>query len=134
MIGIDTNVLLRLIVADDPRQASLASKFIRSRCTSEDPGFVSNIVLAELTWTLARAYSCSRVQIAGAIEQILETMQLQVESSADVAAALQDYRTGQSDFADCLIGHVHRTAQCSHTVTFDRKAAKLTGFEPLTGA
>ena len=68
MIGIDTNVLVRVIVADDPGQAALAHDFIRDRCTPDDPGFVSNIVLAELAWILAQRYGYSRIEIADAIE------------------------------------------------------------------
>lgn len=131
MIGIDTNVLVRLIVADDPRQTSAARNFIRDRCTAGEPGFVSNIVLAEIAWTLAAGYGYSRHQIADAIGRIMETVQLQIESSTDVAAALVEYRAGPADFADCLIGHTNRTADCSRTVTFDRKAAKLDTFELL---
>jgi predicted nucleic-acid-binding protein len=131
MIGIDTNVLVRLIVADEPRQAAVARNFIRERCSSADPGFVSNVVLAEIAWILATGYGYSRLQIADAIDQIMETVQLQVESSTDIAAALAEYRAGPADFADCLIGQTNRTADCSHTVTFDRKAAKLETFELL---
>lgn len=132
MIGIDTNVLVRVIVADDPKQAAVARDFIRDRCTADDPGFVSNIVLAELAWILAQSYGYSKIEIAGAIERIMETTQLQVESPTDVASSLADYRAGPAGFSDCLIGHINHTAECSHTVTFDRKAAKLPGFELLT--
>jgi len=131
MIGIDTNVLVRLIVADEPRQAAVARNFIRERCSSADPGFVSNVVLAEIAWILATGYGYSRLQIADTIDQIMETVQLQVESSTDIAAALVEYRAGPADFADCLIGQTNRTADCSHTVTFDRKAAKLDTFKLL---
>jgi len=131
MIGIDTNVLVRLIVADEPRQAAVARNFIRERCSSADPGFVSNVVLAEIAWILATGYGYSRLQVADAIDQIMETVQLQVESSTDIAAALVEYRAGPADFADCLVGQTNRTADCSHTVTFDRKAAKLGTFELL---
>jgi predicted nucleic-acid-binding protein len=92
---------------------------------------VSNIVLVEIAWILATGYGYSRRQIADAIGQIMETIQLQVESSTDVAAALVEYRAGPADFAECLIGQTNRTADCSHTVTFDRKAAKLDTFALL---
>ena len=134
MIGIDTNVLVRVIVADDPKQASVARDFIRERCTPDDPGFISNIVLAELAWILAQSYGYSTIEIADAIERIMETTQLQVESPTDVASALADYRAGPAGLSDCLIGHINHTAECSHTVTFDRKAAKLPGFKLLTTA
>ena len=133
MIGIDTNVLVRLIVADEPRQTAAARLFIREHCSSDDPGFVSNVVLAEIAWTLATGYGYSRHQIADAIERIMETVQLQIESSTDVAAALLEYRAGPADFADCLVGQSNLTAGCTHSVTFDRRAAKLKGFKLLTG-
>ena len=131
MIGIDTNILVRLIVDDEPKQAAAARDFIRDRCTPDDPGYISNIALAEVAWILARGYGYSRNDIADAIERVMETAQLQIESSSDVAAALADYRRGPAGFSDCLIGHLNRTAECTHTITFDRKAAKLAGFELL---
>jgi len=131
MIGIDTNVLVRLVVADDPRQASAARDFIRHHCTADDPGLVSNIALAELTWTLARAYGCTRDQVGAAIEQILETVQLRVESSTDVTEALRSFRKGSADFSDCLMAQSCRSAGCDYTITFDRRAAKLPGFQLL---
>ena len=131
MIGIDTNLLLRLIVGDEPKQAVMAREFLRGRCSADEPGYVCHIVLVELVWTLARAYGYPREGIAAAIEQILETAQLDVESPGEVAAAVQDYRRGAADFADCLLVRVNAATGCTHTVTFDRKAAKLAGFELL---
>lgn len=131
MIGIDTNLLLRLIVGDEPRQVVIAREYLRDHCNTDEPGYVCHIVLVELVWTLARAYGYSRERIAAAIEQILETAQLDVESSNDVAAAVKDYRRGTADFADCLLVRVNAASGCTHTVTFDRKAAKLAGFELL---
>lgn len=133
MIGIDTNILVRLIVADEPRQTAAARDFIHDRCTPDDPGYISNVVLAEVAWILARGYGYSRNDIADAIERMMEIAQLQVESSTDVAAALVDYRQGPAGFTDCLIGHLNRTAECTHTITFDHKAAKLPGFKLLAG-
>ena len=131
MIGIDTNILLRLIVADEPDQAVAARDFILENCSAEEPGFVSEIVLAELVWTLARAYRFPRDQIADAIERILETTHLDVASATDVMHALEDYRSGAADFADRLLGHSNIAAGCACTITFDRKAAKLPGFKLL---
>ncbi len=134
MIGIDTNLLLRIVLVDDARQAAVARDFIAEHCSPSDPGYVSNIVLVELAWSLARPFGFSRSRIADVLDQILETAQLQVESSTDVATAVREFRAGAADFADCLLGRSNQTAECSHTVTFDRKAAKLTGFKLLEGA
>ena len=131
MIGIDTNLLLRLILGDQPKQAAAARNAIAERCSSDAPGFVRHIVLVELAWTLARAYNFTREQIADAIAQILETYQLDVEASNDVMAALHDFRRGPAEFADCLIARTNLSSGCSCTLTFDRRAAKLAGFELL---
>lgn len=134
MIGIDTNLLLRLIVADEPKQAIAARNFMLANCSAEEPGFVSEIVLTELVWTLARVYGFPRNRIADAIEQILETTNLDVGSAADVMHALGDYRNGSADFADSLLGGSNVTAGCVYTITFDRKTAKLPGFKLLSSA
>ena len=133
MIGIDTNILLRLIVGDEPKQAVAARNLLRDHCSPDDPGYVGQIVLVELVWTLAKAYGFTRERIAAAIEQILETAQIDVESPNAVAAAVKDYRDGPADFADCLLVRMNAAAGCDHTVTFDRKAANLNGFELLKG-
>ncbi len=56
MIGLDTNVLVRYIVRDDPVHTALAEMLIEQHCSEENPGFVSHIVLCELCWVLTRAY------------------------------------------------------------------------------
>ncbi len=60
MTGIDTNVLVRYIVQDDPAQSALATTFIEKNCTAKKPGFINLIVLCELTWVLKRAYRAER--------------------------------------------------------------------------
>jgi predicted nucleic-acid-binding protein len=71
MIGLDTNIFVRLVVADDPAQTARAQRFVETRCTPEAPGFINCIVLAELVWVLARAYDYSRAEIAAAVENLL---------------------------------------------------------------
>jgi predicted nucleic-acid-binding protein len=54
VIALDTNVLVRFLVQDDPSQAHLAGEII-DQLTEEAPGFVSREVLIELVWVLERA-------------------------------------------------------------------------------
>lgn len=93
MIGLDTNILVRLLVADDPDQTARAQRFIAARCTRESPGFINCIVLAELVWVLARAYGYSRASIANVVEDILSGDDRVVEHHDEVRAALADYRS-----------------------------------------
>jgi predicted nucleic-acid-binding protein len=128
MIGLDTNVLVRIIVGDDEKQAEKAERVLKSRCTPEAPGFVNSIVLCELAWTLDRTYGYSRAQIASVISRILENSALRIEHAPLVAAALRIYRTAASSFSDVLLAEINLAAGCEVTLTFDRKAARLDGF------
>jgi predicted nucleic-acid-binding protein len=132
MIGIDTNVIVRLIVNDDERQSRAAERFIREHGSSGTPCYVSNMTLIETVWVLETVYGFDRSRVAEALAGLLDAEQLEFDAPIDVAAAVEDFRKGSAEFADCLIGRINLVAGCSHTVTFDRKAAKLTGFELLT--
>lgn len=131
MIGIDTNVLLRLLVRDDEAQLRAAERFIATHCSADSPGYISQIVLVEIAWALKGFYGYERTQIAAAVRGLLNVSELEVESAEDVHAALKDYEASGAGFADCLMARVNASTGCTHTVTFDRKAAKLPGFELL---
>src|SRR5882757_4475269 len=128
MIGLDTNVLVRILTADDPVQSQQARLFVESRCTPESPGFVNCVVLSELVWVLERLYRYRRSEIAGAIDGLLASRDLVVEAHDVVHAALAAYRASNCDFVDALIGQINRARGCDATATFDRKAAKLEVF------
>jgi predicted nucleic-acid-binding protein len=131
MIGIDTNVLVRLIVNDDERQSQAAEDFIRGSASSGHRCYVSSIVLVETVWVLETAYGYRRAQLADAMTSVLEVEQFEFDSPADVAAALEEFRRSAVEFADCLLARTNASAGCEHTVTFDRRAAKLAGFHLL---
>jgi len=131
MIGIDTNVLLRLLVRDDDAQVRAAERFIATHCSPDDPGFVSLVVVVETAWALRRLYLYDRSQIAAALSSLLDVAELEIESAAEVRSAVADFATSAAGFVDCLVARTNAAAGCTHTVTFDRKAAKLAGFEFL---
>jgi predicted nucleic-acid-binding protein len=124
VIGLDTNVLVRYVVQDDAAQARAASRLIETRCTGEDPGFVSLLVLAELVWVLDRAYGYARDQVGSVLDGILTAAELKVEQPDLARRALVDYGNGPADFADYLIGHVNAACGCSTTATFDKRTVK----------
>jgi predicted nucleic-acid-binding protein len=128
MIGLDTNLLVRYFVEDDPVQTKQAVRFINKRCTSNEPGFVDRVALCELVWVLSRGHGYRRSEIARVIEELLASQDLRLEDHEAVRAALRMYRDSGIDFADALIGQVNRARGCEATATFDRKAAKLHGF------
>lgn len=132
MIGLDTNVLVRYIVEDDPVQEKLARNVLEKRCTSATPGFVSLVVICELVWVLQRAYTCSREQIAEVLLNLLLTETILVENHETAWQAYCDYIAGTAEYADCLISRLNRTNGCTTTLTFDRKAARLPHTDMLT--
>jgi predicted nucleic-acid-binding protein len=129
--GLDTNVLIRFFVKDDPEQAPRAAAFIRSECTADSPCHINRIVLCELEWVLESAYGYPRRIVAELIEKILRTGELVIEGADEAWTALRAYRDGGADFADCLLGATNHSRGCSVTVTFDRAAGRLDAFELL---
>lgn len=134
MIGIDTNVLLRLLVRDHEAQLRAAERFVALHCSADNPGYISQIALIEAAWSLKGFYGYDRAQIAAAMRGLLNVSELEVESAEDVHAALKDYESSGAGFADCLMARLNVASGCERTVTFDRKAAKLPGFELLKSA
>ncbi|GMU47771.1 MAG: PIN domain-containing protein [Porticoccaceae bacterium] len=126
MIGLDTNVLVRYIVRDDRAQTALADRCIEHSCSREQPGYVSHLVLAELYWVLGRGYGYPREMLGEVLATLLSSEEIKIQEAPLVRAALGDFSTGAADFADCLIGALHQQADCETTLTFDKKAARLT--------
>jgi predicted nucleic-acid-binding protein len=131
MIGIDTNILVRYFIKDDPYQTPLAVTFLRSR-TRSDPGWVSLAVLAELAWVLASSYKRKRTEILQVIELLLASEDIVVEHERVAMQALTLFRNGKADFPDCLICAMAMSAGCGRVFTFDRIAARDAGMELLS--
>jgi predicted nucleic-acid-binding protein len=131
VIGLDTNILVRYITQDEPRQAATANRLIEEALSAESPGFVSTVVLVELAWVLESGYGCGRQHVASVLDRLLRVRPLVVESAEVVARAVRSYAVGGADFADCMIERVGRSAGCDHTLTFDRVAARDAGMRLL---
>lgn len=115
----DTNVLLRTLVEDDAVQARVAVEVLERA----DTVAVSLVTLCELTWVLHRSYRVSRPDIAGAIRQLIETQNVEVNRPA-VEAGLSALVAG-GDFADGVIAFEGRWLDGETFVSFDQKAVKL---------
>lgn len=126
MIGLDTNVLVRYIMQDDPEQSPQASSLVESLST-ENPGYITMVSVVELYWVLTSSYALTDAQVSTAMEAMLRTKQLVVERADQVIRALRVFRAGKADLADCLIERAASDAGCAQTMTFDVKAAKHAG-------
>ena len=84
--------------------------------------------MTETVWVLERAYNIADLDIAAAIEGLLQAMVFVVENEVEVFTAMVALREGLGSFADVLIGALGEKAGCSVTFTFDQKAARLPRF------
>ena len=130
MIALDTNVVVRFLVQDDPAQSALAREFMAT-LTADTPGYLCREVMVELIWVLDRAYRYSRAEIATAVEALLSASELEIEAADDVGQALFRYREGRGGFADLMIAAASQRAGASELVTFDRQAATIPGVRLL---
>jgi predicted nucleic-acid-binding protein len=122
MPAVDTNVLVRLIARDDPKQVRSAEVFV------EEGAWVSLLALAETSWVLASAYDLTQGRIATGIEMLLDHKQLVLQDRASVAAALDSFRKHPKlGFTDCLMVEVARAAGHAPLGTFDKDLAKIEG-------
>lgn len=122
MIGLDTNVVVRYLVQDDPDQSEAASALIDG-LTETEPGYLSLVTMVEIYWVLRRAYEVGTDQCADLLEGFLDARELRVGHDAIVRGALTASRRGL-DFADAVIADLGRADGCDRTVTFDRRAAR----------
>jgi predicted nucleic-acid-binding protein len=126
MIGLDTNVIVRYVMQDDPKQSQKATRLIEA-LSADAPGFVPLVVIVELVWVLTSCYDLKRDQVVEVLGGTLRTKEFMVDRAEQVAQALRVYKTGSADFADCLIERGAMSAGCDKTMTFDSSAAKSAG-------
>ena len=132
MPALDTNVLVRYIVQDDARQLAAARRLI-SRCVAEGSTlFVPVTVVVELEWVLRSSFEFGKDEVLLALSSLFSAADLSFESERALEVALQLFRKGSADFADCL--HVALATQAGEQPlwTFDKAAAKVNGARLLT--
>jgi len=132
MTGIDTNIIVRYIVQDDPVQSKLATDYIERNCTKENQGLINQIVLCEIVWVLKRAYKYDKSTIISVLRNIISSVELHVLDRNPAWYALSDYQVGSADFSDYFLSRINKENKVLTTVTFDRTAAKHPDFKLLT--
>lgn len=118
MIALDTNVLVRLLVNDNPVQGQIARDLVKH----PDGIFIGKTVLLELEWVLRQVYQIDKKTLAAGLTKLLGLPNATIEGVAQIAQAMRDFSRGM-DFADAL--HLASTHIEMLTYTFDKKFAKL---------
>lgn len=127
MIAVDTNVLVRLLVEDDPREAQAARTLVATAKEDGEPILVVDPVLCELEWVLEAAYGAARKEIAKAVQGLLDDDAFVFVDRVSVVEALGHYRQTAADLSDCLILTDARRAGARTTATFDRGLRRVPG-------
>ncbi len=124
MIGLDTNVVVRLLTQDDPDQLRRATEAIGAHFSADDPGWINCIVLVEVIWVLSSAYRYHRGEIVVAIEKLLQVRELEIQFVDEAWEALHLFRDQPADFSDYYLAAIKREKGCRTTLTFDGKAGR----------
>ncbi len=131
MPALDTNALVRYVVEDDVAQLAAARRLIR-KCVSEGQTlFVPVTVTLELEWVLRSSFEYAKDEVMQVLSSLFSAAELTFESERALEVALQLYRKGPADFADCL--HIALAAQAGELPlwTFDKCAAKVNGAQSI---
>ena len=131
MIGLDTNVVLRYLLQDDPAQAHQANRIFEQVLSEQNPGFINLTTTLEIVWVLRSLLRQTSAQIAIHLENLLAADSLKLQNEQQVFEAIFALKTGTGEFEDALIGALNAWAGCSHTLTFDKKAARLASFQSI---
>jgi predicted nucleic-acid-binding protein len=126
MRAVDTNVLVRILARDDPKQVRVADEFVAAGA------WASLLALAETMWVLTTVYERDAAEIGASVVQLLNHKDLILQDREVVAAALETFRSRPAlGFTDCLLLEVARKAGHLPLGTFDRNLSKIDGAEKL---
>lgn len=131
MIGLDTNVLVRVLVDDGSPDVARARNFVAARAAEGADFYLDAVVLAETVWVLESVFGYGRADIAAAVGALLANAAYVIDGQGAVGAALEGYQASKADFSDCLIVARHAAAACQATATLDKAMHRLPGVVPV---
>jgi predicted nucleic-acid-binding protein len=131
MVGLDTQVVLRYLLQDDPKQTRQANQIFDWQLSERNLGFISLVTVPEIVWVLLSLLKQNPSQIASHLENLFTADSLEVQNEQEVFEALFALKSRAGEFEDGFVGVLNAWAGCSHTLTFDRKAARLPRFREI---
>ena len=127
MASLDTNILVRLLVQDDPHQTAVVHQLLAHSIQNAETLFVPVTVSLELEWVLRARYGFAKADIVHTLSTLLRAVELSFESEPALEMALLHYEQSSADYADCLHVALAELAQAQPLWTFDKAAAKTPG-------
>ena len=131
MIALDTNVLVRFLMADDQKQTAQVHDLFLDAETKSECFLVLSVVLLELIWVLESAYAISREKIIDALSALSCMAIFKFEHANAVRDMLENAKRNRNDLSDLLIGHIAAATGCAHVWSFDKKACRLPLFHSI---
>ena len=126
MRAVDTNVVVRLLTRDDPRQTDRAEAFVAKGA------WVSHIVLVQVIGVMDSVFELSHKQLSTAVDMLLNHRDLVVQDPEVVAAALARFRRRPKlGFSGCMVLESARKAGHVPLATFDKELSKFDDVERL---
>ena len=132
MIGLDAEILLRLFDRSEPALTARVEALV-SIATPEGGCFVHPLALAELAAKLERLFKLERAAVAQYLERILRAPEFTIPHADAALAAVAQFKSGKTAYADCLLAALNLACGCDVTVTFDVCTAESAGFTLLAG-
>ena len=131
MIALDTNIVIRFLTRDDPKQSQIVFERFEQAEQCGDSFFIPLVVVLETVWVLESVYQKSREQTLDAIEEMLRLKIFRFERDEVIVRVLSDARAGRFDLSDLIVAHSARFSGCRSAITFDKGAAKHPFFQLL---
>ena len=131
MIALDTNILIRLIVRDDPKQTALAERLVETAAENGEPCLATDPVLCEIGWVLESVYGAARSEILAAMQELLAQEVFTFEDREAFQRAVDLCQRSKLDLSDLLIGAKGQARGARTTYTFERPLARQEGFSLL---
>lgn len=129
MKGIDTNILIRFLMADDEVQAKKVYAIFKQTELDKDELLVSLLVVLETIWVLDSVYKVSREEVIAAIGDLLLMPVLVFERQSVLQEFIRSAGKNNCDLSDLLIAHSARALGAESVITFDKKASRSALFE-----
>lgn len=131
MIAFDTNVLVRFLVGDEPRQAARARAAVERAQSRGERIYLTQLVLCELVWVLAGAYDAAKADVLTTLNRLADHPVFVFQGPRRVRRAIERFARGPADFSDYLLGETAADAGAAATLTFDRALLDESGFSLL---
>jgi len=131
MNALDTNVLIRFLVADDEKQANRVRLLFKQAEADQQKLYVPVLVVLEMLWVLESVYKIPRHQILDALQNLLLMPVLQFDEQGTLQSFIHSAKVGNEDLSDLLIAHSAVGGGCERVLTFDKKASGFKHFQLL---